>query len=148
MNAILVRSYVRARPVKRSELAIMDLFEVVELRPELFAPAKKEKRRSDGRAHDTGMIKPMRPCPADFRERFIELGWGSIGHHYRANWRCIRRWINESGGDVLKQERADYVRANGNQRLHVSPPGDCLADRQRRRKRYVLGRTLSDRGAK
>jgi hypothetical protein len=36
-------------------------------------------RRSDGRMHDSGLIRPNRPCPKDFREKFIELGWGGIG---------------------------------------------------------------------
>ena len=104
-------------------------------------------RRADGRAHDTGLIKPNRPCPADFRERFIEFGWEGICAHYRANWRCIRRWIDETGRKQLVQERAEHVQRNGRNRLHVTGHGECLADRQRKRRRYVMGQTLNG-GAK
>lgn len=103
-----------------------------------------EKRRPDGRMHDTGLIRPRRPCPRDFRETYIAMGWDGIMEHYRANWRCIRRWIAESGGDELKDARAEYVRVNGRKSLH--PDRDtCPADHQRRR-RYVMGQTLTRRG--
>ena len=73
--------------------------------------------RSDGRTHDTGLIKPYRPCPSDFRARFLEMGWDGIEDHYRTNWRCVRRWIAESGGDELKQARRAYVRAHPIRRM-------------------------------
>lgn len=68
---------------------------------------KEPGLRGDGRKHDTGLQKPLRPCPADFREMFLELGWGngSLAEHYRTNWRVIRRWIEESGGELLRAER-------------------------------------------
>ena len=73
------------------------------------------------RSTDTGLIKPRRPCPPDFRDRYIELGWdGSIEAHYRTNWRCIRRWILESGGQELRDARAAYVR-NGGRRMGSVP---------------------------
>jgi hypothetical protein len=100
-------------------------------------------RRSDGRMHDSGLIRPNRPCPKDFREKFIELGWGGIGVHYHASWRCIRRWVLECGRDELKKERAAYVGRNGREALHVSRVGECLADRQARRRRNVMGQTLT-----
>ena len=53
-----------------------------------------------------GATRPYRPCPADFRERFIEMGWSKeLQEHYRTNWRVIRRWIEMSGGDELRAAR-------------------------------------------
>ena len=68
--------------------------------------------RSDGRPHDTGLIRPMRPCPDDFEEVYLALGQEkAIEEHYRTNWRCIRRWIEESGGDELRARR--HARSGG-----------------------------------
>jgi len=78
-------------------------------------------RRSDGRLHDTGLIRPYRPCPSDFRDRFVELGWQAIGDHYRTNWRVIRRWIAEAGGGELREARAERVREHGRRLLHLTP---------------------------
>ena len=62
------------------------------------------------RIPDTGLIKPYRPCPADFRERYLELGWTKeLVEHYRTNWRVIRRWIAEAGGDELRKARAEVT---------------------------------------
>lgn len=85
--------------------------------------------RSDGRHNDTGLVRPYRPCPKDFRERFLEMGWDGIDEHYNTNWRCIRRWIEESGGEELRAERR--LRSGGTARPRL------------RSKRYVLGRTLT-----
>lgn len=76
-----------------------------------------------------GMTKPYRPKPTDFRETFIAIGWHGIEDHYRTNWRVIRRWVEEEGFDDLRKARADFVRA-------------------KRRKRYVLGRTLTAVGSR
>jgi hypothetical protein len=84
--------------------------------------------RSDGRAHDTGLIRPYRPCPADFRERFLEMGWDGIEDHYGTNWRVIRRWIAEAGGEELRAARREVSGGT---------------PRPNRRSRYVLGRTLT-----
>jgi hypothetical protein len=87
-----------------------------------------EKMRSDGRPHDTGTVRPYRPCPADFRVTFLAMGQSKeIEDHYRTNWRVIRRWIEECGGDLLRDER--YTVSGG-----FARPG--------KRARYVLGRTL------
>lgn len=92
--------------------------------------AEPEKRRADGRPHDTGLDRPYRPCPPDFRDRYIELGQGKeIEDHYRTNWRVIRRWIEEAGGDALRLDR--YKVSGG-----FARPG-------KRTKRYVLGRTMT-----
>ena len=63
-------------------------------------------------------IRPYRPCPPDFRETYICLGWEAIVDHYRTNWRCIARWIDEAGRQELKEARAAYVRAKGPKLLH------------------------------
>lgn len=89
--------------------------------------------RSDGRSHDTGLERPYRPLPADFRERFLELGQGKeIEEHYRTNWRVVRRWIEEAGGDALRKER--YRLSGGFARPNKR--GD-------KAKRYVMGKTLT-----
>jgi hypothetical protein len=81
------------------------------------------------RRPDTGMVRPYRPVPADFRETYLRMGWDGIEEHYGANYRCIARWIEESGGDALRAERAALS-------------GGFVRPRQRS-KRYVLGRTLT-----
>jgi hypothetical protein len=81
------------------------------------------KFRSDGRKHDTGLERPYRPKPADFRETYIRMGWDGLDEHYGTNWRVIRRWIAEEGREELRAARAEHVRS--------------------RRRRYVLGRTMT-----
>ena len=85
-----------------------------------------------------GLTRPYRPCPADFAERFVELGQGKeIEEHYRTNWRIIVRWIEQSGGDDLRAKR--YAVSGG------------FARPNKRARRYVLGMTLtavSSRGGK
>lgn len=59
------------------------------------------------RRPDYGIVNPYRPCPADFRDRYLEMGFSKeLIEHYRTNWRVIRRWIEESGGEELRQARA------------------------------------------
>lgn len=62
------------------------------------------------RHNDTGLVRPYRPKPDDFRDRYIEMGWDGLDEHYRCNWRCIRRWIDEEGRADLVAARADAVR--------------------------------------
>lgn len=50
-----------------------------------------------------------RERPADFRARFIELGWSGIVGHYGTNSRVIERWMQEDGRDGLIAARADFV---------------------------------------
>jgi hypothetical protein len=53
-----------------------------------------------------GGTRPYRHCPADFRERFLEMGWSKeLQEHYRTNWRVIRRWIEQAGGEELRAAR-------------------------------------------
>lgn len=82
------------------------------------------------RKPDTGLVRPYRPLPGDFRERYLEMGWDGIEEHYRTNWRVIRRWIEEAGGDELREARAKVSKG---------------VIRPSRRSRYVLGRTLTER---
>lgn len=58
-----------------------------------------------------GVTRPYRPCPRDFREIYLQMGWDGIEDHYRTNWRVIRRWIEESGGDDLRAERRQITGA-------------------------------------
>lgn len=59
-----------------------------------------------------GNKKPYRPLPADFRERFLEMGWSKeIQEHYHTNWRVIRRWIEEAGGEELRACRSQITGA-------------------------------------
>lgn len=68
-----------------------------------------------------GRQRPYRTCPADFRERYLEMGWDGIVEHYATHWRAVARWIDEAGGDELRQARAAHVRQHGKQYLHVEP---------------------------
>jgi hypothetical protein len=89
------------------------------------------KRRSDGRYHDTGLLRPYRPKPDNFREVYIRIGWDGIEEEFNTNWRVIRRWIDEEGRDGLIAARAAFV-------------AQLQAERRRQRaKRYVTGRTLT-----
>ncbi|WP_066795102.1 hypothetical protein [Sphingomonas soli] len=84
------------------------------------------------RVWDTGTVRPYRPCPVDFREVFLRLGQcKEIEEHYATNWRIIIRWIEQSGGDDLRRERARLIGSE----LKLSP--------HRRSARYVMGRTLT-----
>lgn len=84
------------------------------------------------RRPDTGLVNPYRPCPDDFREVYLRLGQSKeLEEHYRTNWRVIRRWIEESGGDDLRRERAALTGAS-------LRPGR----RSGIAKRYVLGLRL------
>lgn len=65
-----------------------------------------------------GRIRPYRPCPPDFRERYIEMGWHVADAHYRAHWATVARWIDETGRQELKEARAAYVREHGFVKLH------------------------------
>ena len=59
------------------------------------------------RRPDTGLVRPYRPCPSDFRDTFLRFGWSKeLREHYRTNDRCLARWLEEAGGDALRAERA------------------------------------------
>lgn len=74
---------------------------------------------------ETPGTRPYRPCPPNFREVFLRVGWGKAIHEeLNANYRCIARWIEECGGEVLRHERAAIT-------------GSTLKP-HRRSKRYVI----------
>lgn len=76
---------------------------------------------------------PYRPCPPDFREVFLRLGQSKeIEDYYRTNWRVIRRWIEEAGGEELRAARRAITGAGPRPTLRA----------ESRARRYVLGRTL------
>jgi hypothetical protein len=84
------------------------------------------------RKPDPGLVKPYRPVPDDFRDVFLRLGQSKeIEEHYRTNWRVIRRFIEEAGGDELRAARAAIT-------------GSALkpAKRSGVARRYVLGLRL------
>ena len=89
-----------------------------------------------------GGKRPYRPMPKDFRERFLEMGQSKeLEEHYHTNWRVIRRWIEEAGGDELR--RARYAVSGGFARPNKRA--------ESRAARYVMGKTLtavSKRGRK
>ena len=77
--------------------------------------APEQKSRTAARC---GRIKPYHPCPPDFRDRYIELGWEDIAEHYATNWRVIARWIDETGREDLRAARAAYVAKHGKRWMH------------------------------
>lgn len=84
------------------------------------------------RRPDTGLQRPYRVLPADFREVFLRLGQSKeIEEHYRTNWRVIRRWIEEAGGEELRAERSKVTG------LPLQPKRRSGVARA-----YVLGRRL------
>lgn len=74
-----------------------------------------------------GRERPLRPCPPDFAERYVEMGWDGIQEHYRAGWPVIARWVDECGGDALRDARAAHVRQHGKRYLHTEQPDRCSA---------------------
>lgn len=81
-----------------------------------------------------GGVRPYRPLPADFRERFLEMGFSKeIIEHYRTNWRVIRRWIELAGGETLRAERREVSGGTARPSLRA----------ENRASRYALGRTLT-----
>lgn len=50
-----------------------------------------------------------RPRPADFRARYVALGWTGCIAHYGTSYGVMRRWVNEEGADQLAAERGQHV---------------------------------------
>jgi hypothetical protein len=71
----------------------------------------------------------LKPCPVDFRDRFLELGnCFALQRHYGVSFYCIQRWIDECGGDELRAARRAVVRCTLKLSLHMRsgsplPPG-------------------------
>lgn len=67
---------------------------------------------------------------------YLRLGWTKeLIEHYRTNWRVIRRWIEESGGEELRQARAAITGSKVRPYLRTGVA-----------KRYVLGLKLGRTG--
>lgn len=78
-----------------------------------------------------GRAKPhcTRPCPPDFRERYLEMGW-EAQWYYSCNWRVMCRWIDENGGEELCAARAQWLREKGTNSLnHVRHIGGWTAEK-------------------
>ena len=58
-----------------------------------------------------------RPVPQYFQRAFTILGWRDASWYYRANWRVICRWANESDKAQLLAERATMRRNPDRHRL-------------------------------
>lgn len=59
--------------------------------------------------------KPERPwqaaeCPPDFAETFIQEGWSGIRAKYGFHTRTEKRFIEQAGGNELRQRRAEFLR--------------------------------------
>lgn len=81
-----------------------------------------------------GITRPYRPCPGDFRTTFLLLGQSrEIEDHYRTNWRVIRRWIEECGGETLRAERRAVSGGTPRPKLRA----------ESRARNYVLGKRLT-----
>lgn len=50
-----------------------------------------------------------KPCPPAFRETFIRFGWRGIEAAFGARNGVNLRWIEQSGGEELRQERKRYL---------------------------------------
>jgi hypothetical protein len=62
---------------------------------------------SDARPTRRGVIRPR---PAGFREQFVRMGWATVDL-YQTGWVTIARWVEEDGGDDLRDARRAYVQA-------------------------------------
>lgn len=100
------------------------------------------RQRTRKRVPDTGLIRPYRPRPADFRDTYIRMGWEGIDEHYQTNWRVIRRWILEQIADDLaagrihlKAARTNWLAQHGEQVRHRELRGSRRSD-------YVSGRKM------
>ena len=91
-----------------------------------------QRRKAVGILLPDGITRPYRPCPRDFRAVFLEIGWDGIEDHYRTNWRIIRRWIEECGGEELRAARRAV--SGGTPRPNLRS--------ENRARRYVMGQTL------
>jgi hypothetical protein len=60
-----------------------------------------------------------RPCPPDFVEVYLQIGWDGIEDHYRAHKLVIKRWVAENGGDALKARRREAVRSKRLSRAYI-----------------------------
>jgi hypothetical protein len=74
-----------------------------------------EERRAYHREKCATAPRPsrFRPKPDDFRDRYVEHGWGWIMDHYEAGRETVMRWIDEEGRDELYAARREYLWKRG-----------------------------------
>ena len=92
------------------------------------------KRRGNFRQDRSSLVparkERARPCPPDFREVYLDIGWDGIEEYFGTSSRVIARWVDECGGDELRRARAEVVRNRGRQEAHrVCYVGDWSADK-------------------
>jgi hypothetical protein len=98
------------------------------------------KRRGNFRQDRSTLIpvrtQRARPCPPDFREVYLDIGWDGIEEHFGTSSRVVARWVDESGGDELRAARAEVVRQRGRSETHrVSYAGGWSAEKLDGRRR-------------
>ncbi len=54
---------------------------------------------------------PHREIPYDFADRYAEIGW-RVEFHYWISKNLAKQWIDQCGGDQLRQARKDWLAAN------------------------------------
>jgi hypothetical protein len=54
-----------------------------------------------------------RPIPADFEERFVKLGLNGARGYYHARFSTVTRWVEQCGGDALREKRYAYLQEHG-----------------------------------
>lgn len=82
-----------------------------------------------------GTRQPYRAVPGNFVALWPSIGWSAAEAVWQAHARTIARWVDECGRDRMVLARHAYLQA------------ERVIQGRARRKRYVLGRTLSPIGA-
>jgi hypothetical protein len=67
-----------------------------------------------------------RPRPDDFRGQFVRIGWATVDY-YETGWTAVARWVEEDGGDDLRQARRAFTEANALRRRMTVALGHSLA---------------------
>lgn len=75
--------------------------------------------------------RPYRPLPRNFVERWPRVGWSGAEMEWHAHARTVSRWLNECGRSEMIMARKAYLDA------------ERAVQGRARRKRYVMGRTLT-----
>lgn len=54
--------------------------------------------------------RPLRPVPADFIDRWPQVGWEGAADEWGTHARVICRWVEECGREWMVARRAAYLR--------------------------------------
>jgi hypothetical protein len=54
--------------------------------------------------------RPLRPVPADFIERWPQIGWEGAADEWGTHPRVIRRWVELCGREWMVARRAAFLR--------------------------------------